>query len=148
MTTAQRDGWTPVRAGAGIIQYGRGAAPPRSAVIRYARRHIGFLAGLLLAAVALGIAYRYAFDPLDERTLPHYIRSCLHAIGLACSGWAVHLAFATGSARSRLGGALRRLPLAAEFIIKALAMTAVLTIVAVGLRIRPLPHTPAGTLVC
>ena len=121
-----------MRAGDATIQYGRGPALPRSAVIRYARRHIGFLAGLLLAAVALGIAYRYLFDPLEERTLPYYIRSCLHALGLACSGWAVHLAFATGSP-SRLGGALRRLPLAAEFTIKALAMTSVLTIVAVGL---------------
>jgi hypothetical protein len=33
-----------------------------------------------------------------------------------------------------LGGALRRLPLAAQFAIKALAMTAVLTSVAVGLQ--------------
>jgi class 3 adenylate cyclase len=129
------------RTGAGIIRHGRSAAPPHSAVIRYARRHLGFLAGLLLAAVALGIAYRYLFDPLEERTLPYYIRSCLHAIGLAGGGWAVHLAFATGSP-SRLGGALRRLPLAAEFTIKALAMTSVLTIVAVGLEFALYPTPP------
>jgi hypothetical protein len=36
--------------------------------------------------------------------------------------------------RSRLGGVLRRLPLSAEFVIKALTMTAALTTAAVGLQ--------------
>src|SRR5215469_5158628 len=40
----------------------------------------------------------------------------------------------TSGRRARSGRALRRLPLAAEFAIKALAMTAVLTFVAVGLQ--------------
>jgi class 3 adenylate cyclase len=110
----------------------RSAAAARPAVIRYARRNIGFLARLLIVAAAMGVAYRYLFDPLGERTAPYYIRSSVHAIGLAFSGWTVHLAFA-GVPRSRLGGALRRLPLAAEFAIKALTMTAALTAVAVGL---------------
>src|SRR5271170_361359 len=103
------------------------------AVIRYAGRHLGFLAGLLIAAVAIGVAYRYLFDPLDERTVPYYIRSCIHAMGLTFAGWAVHLIFAAVP-RSRLGGVLRRLPLSAEFVIKALTMTAALTIVAGGLQ--------------
>ena len=101
--------------------------------MRYAGRHLGFLAGLLIAAVAIGVAYRYLFDPLDERTVPFYIRSCIHAMGLTFAGWAVHLAFAAAP-RSRLGGVLRRLPLSAEFVIKALTMTAVLTAVAIGLQ--------------
>jgi adenylate cyclase len=105
----------------------------RPAVIRYAGRHLGFLAGLLIAAVAFGIAYRYLFDPLEERTLPFYIRSCIHATGLTFAGWAIHLTFAAVS-RSRLGGVLRRLPLSAEFVIKALTMTAALTTVAIGLQ--------------
>ena len=100
--------------------------------MRYARRHLGFLAGLLLAGVVLGVAYRYLFDPVDQRTLPYFIRSCLHAIGLTCAGWAVQVTLGAAP-RSRLGGALRRLPMAAEFAVKALAMTAVLTIVTVGL---------------
>ncbi|MGC1887114.1 MAG: adenylate/guanylate cyclase domain-containing protein [Stellaceae bacterium] len=103
------------------------------AIIRYAARHLGFLAGLLIAAVAIGIAYRYLFDRLEERTVPFYIRSCIHAMGLTFAGWAVHLTFAAVP-RSRLGGALRRLPLSAEFAIKALTMTAVLTTVAVALQ--------------
>ncbi|MBV8506575.1 MAG: adenylate/guanylate cyclase domain-containing protein, partial [Alphaproteobacteria bacterium] len=54
------------------------------------------------------------------------------AMGLTFAGWAVHLAFAAVP-RSRLGSVLRRLPLSAEFVIKALTMTAVLTTVAIGL---------------
>jgi class 3 adenylate cyclase len=103
------------------------------AFIRYAGRHLGFLAGLLIAAVAIGVAYRCLFDPLDEQTAPFYIRSCIHAMGLTFAGWAVHLTFAAVP-RSRLGGVLRRLPLSAEFVIKALTMTAALTAVAVGLQ--------------
>lgn len=75
-------------------------------LFRYARRHLGFLAALLLAAVALGIAYRYLFDPLEQRTLPFFTRSCLHAVGVALSGWAAHVALAAAP-RSRLGDALR-----------------------------------------
>ena len=55
-------------------------------------------------------------------------------MGLTFTAWAVHLTFAAVP-RSRLGGVLRRLPLSAEFVIKALTMTAVLTTVAVGLQI-------------
>jgi adenylate cyclase len=91
------------------------------------------LAGLLIVAVATGVAYRYLFDRLEERTLPYYIRSCIHAMGLTFAGWAVHLTFAAVP-RSRLGGVLRRLPLSAEFAIKALTMTVALTAVAVGLQ--------------
>ena len=133
--------YTPCEPAPNATRYRRGAAAPRPVVFGYARRHLGFLAGLLVAAVAIGIAYRYLFDRLDERTLPYYIRSCLHAVGLACSGWAVHTTFAAVP-RSRLGAALRRLPLAAEFAIKALAMTVVLTIVAVGLEYILYPAPP------
>ena len=116
-----------------VASYRRRAAASFSAVIRYASRHFGFLAGLLIAAVAIGIAYRYLLDPIEERTAPFYLRSCVHAMGLTFSGWAVYLTFAAVP-RSRLGGALRRLPLSAEFAIKALTMTAVLTITAIGLQ--------------
>jgi class 3 adenylate cyclase len=106
------------------------ASPPF--IIRYARRHLGFLAGLVVAALAMGVVYRYLFDPLEERTLSYYLRSCLHAIGLTISGWAVLLSRA--APQLRLRGMLRRLPQTAELAIKALAMTAVFTIVAVGLQ--------------
>jgi hypothetical protein len=41
-------------------------------VIRHARRHLGFLAGLVVTAVAVGVVYRYSFDQLEERTLSYY----------------------------------------------------------------------------
>ena len=100
-----------------------------------------FLAGSLLASAALGIAYRYLIDPLDSGHSPNYFRSALHAVGLAFSGWAVHLAFAAVP-HSRLGGTLRRLPLAAEFAVKAIAMTSVLTAVAVVLEFALYPASP------
>jgi class 3 adenylate cyclase len=121
-----------VRAGA-VTRRGQSPGSSRPAVIRYAGRHLGFLTGLLIVAVAIGVAYRYLFNPLEERTVPFYIRSCIHAMGLTFAGWAVHLTFAAVP-RSRLGGVLRHLPLSAEFVVKALTMTAALTIVAVGLQ--------------
>jgi class 3 adenylate cyclase len=109
-------------------------------MLRYFRRHLGLLAGMLAAAIALGILYRHLFDPLDQRTFPFYARSALHAVGLAFSGWAVQMAFAA-LPRSHIGRSLRGVPLIVEFALKALAMTMVLTIVAVALELAlyPLP---------
>jgi class 3 adenylate cyclase len=135
----QDPGHTASRASAGIAPTrDRSPGASRPAFIRYVGRHLGFLAGLLIAAVAIGISYRYLFDPFEQRTLPYYLRSAVHAIGLAFSGLAVYLVFAT-TPRSPLGGVLRRLPLSAEFVIKALTMTAVLTTVAVGLEFAMYP---------
>jgi len=115
-----------------------GAVQP--AMLRYFRRHLGLLAGMLVAAVALGVSYRYLFNPLEERTLAFYLRSCGHAIGMALAGWTVQMAFAA-LPRSHIGRALRRLPLIAKFALKALAMTAVLTIVTLGLQFALYPST-------
>lgn len=124
--------YTGARANADTGRPSRREPWSRTAAIRHARRHLGFLAGLALAGVAFGISYRYLFDPLEERTPLFFIRSALHAVGLTCAGWAVHLGFAA-IPQSRLRGKLRRLPLAVEFAMKALAMTAVLTLVTLGL---------------
>jgi class 3 adenylate cyclase len=109
-------------------------------MLRYLRRHLGLLAAMLVAALALGIAYRYLFNPLEERTLAFYLRSCVHAIGMAFAGWTVQMGFAA-LPRSQLGSALRRKPLAVEFALKALAMTAALTIVTLGLQFALYPST-------
>ncbi len=47
--------------------------------------------------------------------------------------FAVHVGFASG-ARSRLGSALRRLPLAAEVVVRALVMVTVLILVGLTLQ--------------
>jgi class 3 adenylate cyclase len=114
---------------------------PRPAGVGAAGRHLGFLAGVLVAAAVLGVFYRYLLDPPATRTLANFTRSALHAIGLACSGWALYLIF-DGLPRSRLERALRRLPLSAEFAVKALVMTAVLTIVGAGLQFVLYPAPP------
>jgi class 3 adenylate cyclase len=113
--------------------FSRSATTSPPSIIRYAWRHRGFLAGLVVAAVVMGVLYRYLFDPLEEREPLYYLRSCLHATGLALAGWAVHVSLAAAP-RSRLLTRLRRLPQAAELALKVLVMTAVLTIVAVGLQ--------------
>jgi class 3 adenylate cyclase len=109
-------------------------------MIRHLRRHLGPLVGMLVAAIALGISYRYLFNTLAERTPSFYARSVLHAIGMAFAGWTVQMGFAA-LPRSRMGRALRHLPLIIEFALKALAMTAVLTIVTLGLQFALYPST-------
>ena len=49
------------------------------------------------------------------------------------TGWTVQTVFAAG-ARSHLGAALRRLPLAGELLVRALVMTAALIVVGVSLQ--------------
>ncbi len=46
---------------------GRSTIAGPAFVIRYARRHLGFLAGLVIVATAMGVVYRYLLDPLEER---------------------------------------------------------------------------------
>jgi len=100
---------------------------------RYARRHLGFLAGLVIVGAALGIGYRYLFDPLEQRVPSFFLRSSLHGIGLAIVGWSVHLSLVAPP--KRLRDRLRQLPQISELAIKALIMTAVLTIVTIGLQL-------------
>jgi adenylate cyclase len=111
---------------------------------RYARRHLSFLIGLVIVASASGVAYRYLFDPIDERVPSFFLRSCLHAIGLAIAGWSVHLSLAAAPP-PRLRDWMRQLPQAAELAIKALVMTALLMVVTIGLQLLlypdPFPHT-------
>jgi len=105
----------------------------RSIFWRQAARQTGFIAASLLAGFVLGVAYRALFDEPVERTLANYLRSGLHGAGVALTIWTVQTMFASG-ARSRLGSALRRLPLAAEVIVRALAMTAALIVVSLSLQ--------------
>src|ERR1051325_8037313 len=60
-------------------------------MLHHLRRHLGLLASMLATAVALGIAYRYLFNTLEERTLSFYTRSALHGIGMAFAGWTVQM---------------------------------------------------------
>jgi hypothetical protein len=114
-----------VHPGADITWHSRRVAASRLG------RHFGLLAGLLLVAVGIGTAYRYLFDPVEKCELAEQspqLRSRDRLDGRRTSE-------PDRGAAIALGGGLRRLPLVAEFPIKALLMTAVLTIVAVGLQL-------------
>jgi len=105
----------------------------RSIFLRRAARETGFIGASLLVGFAAGVAYRFVFDQTDERTLPNFLRSGLEGAGIALTVWTVQTMFAAG-ARSRLGSALRRLPIAAEVVVRALAMTAALIVVSLTLQ--------------
>jgi hypothetical protein len=100
----------------------------RANLIREARRRS--LTLLIVAGCVVGVAYRAVFNAADERTLWNFLLSGIHGAGLALTILVVQIGFAS-AAHSRLGAALRRLPLAVEIIVRALVMTAAL--VAVGL---------------
>jgi class 3 adenylate cyclase len=106
----------------------------RSRFLRYATRRRGLLAASLLIGFVLGVAYRALFDDPDSRTAANSLRSGIEGLCIAWAGWAVQTGFAFG-ARSRLGAALRRLPVAGEVVIRALAMTATIVVVSVTLEI-------------
>jgi class 3 adenylate cyclase len=77
-----------------------------------------------------GFAYRYFADDPGEATLANYLRSGFHGIGLALSGWAVHLYFT-----SRSSGWLRRWPLVVEIAVQSVVMALVVATVAMGLQV-------------
>ncbi len=105
----------------------------RSNFLRIATRQTGLLVASLVAGFAVGVAYRFFFDLAGERDLANFVRSGIQGVGVALAIFAVHVGFASG-ARSRLGSALRRLPLAAEVVVRALVMATVL--IAVGLTLQ------------
>jgi class 3 adenylate cyclase len=84
-----------------------------------------------MAAVGLlgGCAYRYFFDSADETTFAFYLRSSIHGMGLALSGWAVHLYFT-----SRSSEWVRRWPLVVEIVVQSVVMAVVVATVAMALQ--------------
>ncbi len=86
---------------------------------------------IVLAVVGLlaGVAYRYFADDAAEATLANYLRSGFHGMGLALSGWAVHLYFT-----SRSSEWVRRWPLVVEIVVQSVAMATVVATVAMGLQ--------------
>jgi class 3 adenylate cyclase len=106
----------------------------RSIFLRHAVRRPGFLVASLIIGFVVGLAYRATFDDADSRDVANYLRSGFHGVGIAWAGWAVQTGFASG-ARSRLGAALKRLPLAVELVVRALVMTAALIVVGLTLEI-------------
>jgi class 3 adenylate cyclase len=100
---------------------------------RRVRQRPGFFLAAVIGGFAVGLAYRALFDDAEGRTLANFLRSAAHGAGVGLTAWAVQTGF-DARVRSRLGAALSRLPLAAEIVAKALAMTAALIVVGVLLQ--------------
>ncbi len=82
--------------------------------------------GLAVFGLVAGGAYRYFANDPSEATLANYLRSGLHGMGLALSGWAVHIYVTSRSAEW-----LRRWPLVVEIAVQSVVMAIVVATVAV-----------------
>jgi hypothetical protein len=76
-----------------------------------------------------GITYRYLADDPSEGTIANYMRSAVHGVGLALSGWGTHLYFTSGSSEW-----VRKWPLAVEVAVRSVAMATVVATIAAGLQ--------------
>jgi class 3 adenylate cyclase len=77
-----------------------------------------------------GIAYRYFVNDPIESTLPYYLRSTLHGMGMALAGWGVHLYFT-----SRRSEWVSRWPLLADLAVRSAAMAIVVASVTLVLQV-------------
>jgi adenylate cyclase len=86
---------------------------------------------IVLAGIGLlvGGVYRYFVDDPGEASLANYLRSGLHGMGVALSGWAVHLYLT-----SRSSAWVTKWPLVVELLIKSVVMAVVVAAVAIGLQ--------------
>jgi hypothetical protein len=85
---------------------------------------------IVMTGLAVGLAYRYLADNPSEGSILNYVRSGLHGIGIAATGWGAHLYFS-----SRGVGWLRKWPLVAEIVLRAVVMAAAVSTVAAVLQI-------------
>jgi adenylate cyclase len=93
------------------------------------RRSVAPSAVMAVIGLLAGCAFRYFADNSDQATLANYLRSGIHGMGLALTGWAVHLYFT-----SRSSGWLRRWPLIVEIAVQSVVMAIVVATVAMILQ--------------
>ncbi|MCU1376747.1 MAG: adenylate/guanylate cyclase protein [Actinomycetia bacterium] len=104
------------------------------------RRSVTPLVVVAMAGLLGGCAFRYLADQADETTLANYLRSGTHGMGVALSGWAVHLYFT-----SRSGEWTRRWPLLVEIAVQSAIMAIVVAVVAMGLQAAIYGHRTGAT---
>ena len=97
---------------------------------------------IIIAVIGLtcGLAYRYLVDNPSEGSIVNYVRSGLHGIGIAATGWGAHLYF-----NSRSGAWLRKWPLVAEILLRAVAMAAAVSTAAAILQMLLYDHRLEST---
>lgn len=76
-----------------------------------------------------GMAYRYFADLSIEASVPNYLRSGLHGMGVTLAGWGVHLYFT-----SRRSEWVSRWPLLTDLAVRSAAMAIVVAVAALGLQ--------------
>src|ERR1700680_2466373 len=86
---------------------------------------------IVLAVIGLlaGCGYRYFVNDVSEASVANYLRSGIHGMGLALSGWAVHLYFT-----SRSSEWVRRWPIVVEIAVQSVVMAIVVATVIIGLQ--------------
>ena len=87
---------------------------------------------IFLAMIGLlgGIAYRYFIDDPVEATLPYYLRSSLHGMGVTLAAWGGHLYFT-----SRRSEWISKWPLLAELAVRSAAMAIVVAVTVLILQV-------------
>ncbi|WFU16084.1 adenylate/guanylate cyclase domain-containing protein [Bradyrhizobium sp. CB3481] len=95
--------------------------------MRHAIRSTLFLA---IGGLLGGMAYRYLVNDPIESTLPYYLRSSLHGMGITLAGWGVHLYFT-----SRQSEWVSRWPLLADLAVRSAAMVIVVAGVTLVLQV-------------
>ena len=70
-----------------------------------------------------GIIYRYFIDDPIERTLPYYLRSSLHGVGITLAAWGVHLYFT-----SRRSAWISKWPLLMDLAVRSATMAVAVSV--------------------
>ncbi|MDE5453346.1 adenylate/guanylate cyclase domain-containing protein [Bradyrhizobium sp. CSA112] len=95
--------------------------------MRYAILPTFFLA---IGGLIAGLAYRYLVNDPIEATLPNYLRSSFHGMGMTLAGWGVHLYFT-----SRRSEWVSRWPLLMDLAVRSATMAVVVASVALVLQV-------------
>jgi class 3 adenylate cyclase len=77
-----------------------------------------------------GIAYRYFVNDPIEATLPNYLRSAFHGMGITLAGWGVHLYFT-----SRRSEWISRWPLLVDLAVRSATMAIVVAMAVLVLQV-------------
>jgi class 3 adenylate cyclase len=85
---------------------------------------------LAIGGLLGGIAYRYFIDDPIEATLPYYLRSSLHGMGITLAGWGVHLYFT-----SRRSAWISKWPLLMDLAVRSAAIAIVVASAALVLQV-------------
>jgi len=104
------------------------------------RRLFVQLAIFAVTAFAIGAGYRYLWNEPSQASVANYLRSGVHAMGLAACGLGAHLYFS-----AYLSKRLRRWPLVAEIALRAAVMAVAVSTVATVLQALLYEERPQST---